>query len=104
MPWPTSPEQRQHGLGLPAADVTAVRRAGYVHDLGRMGVPNSVWEKPEPLTESDRERIRLYPYLTGRTLSRVHGLEVVSARSPRRTASGSTARATREDSAVQRCR
>ena len=33
-------------LGLPGADVTHVRRAGYVHDLGRMGVPNSVWEKP----------------------------------------------------------
>ena len=64
-------------LGLSASDITAVRRAGYVHDLGRMGVPNSVWEKGEPLTESDRERIRLYPYLTGRTLSRVHGLEVV---------------------------
>ena len=42
-----------------------------------MGVPNSVWEKQRPLTESDRERIRLYPYLTGRTLSRVHGLEAV---------------------------
>ena len=27
------------------------------------------------LTESDRERIRLYPYLTGRILSRVAGLE-----------------------------
>jgi HD-GYP domain-containing protein (c-di-GMP phosphodiesterase class II) len=64
-------------LGLPEADVAAVRRAGYVHDLGRMGVPNSVWEKPGPLSESDRERIRLYPYLTGRTLSRVHGLEAV---------------------------
>jgi DNA-binding CsgD family transcriptional regulator len=39
-----------------------------------MGVPNSVWEKAATLTESDRERIRLYPYLTGRILSRVHGL------------------------------
>ena len=46
-----------------------------MHDLGRMGVPNSVWEKPATLTESDRERIRLYPYLTGRILSRVQGLQ-----------------------------
>src|SRR6476469_1772920 len=64
-------------LGLPEADVAHVRRAAHVHDLGRMGVPNSVWEKPGALTESDRERIRLYPYLTGRILSRVHGLEPV---------------------------
>jgi HD-GYP domain-containing protein (c-di-GMP phosphodiesterase class II)/DNA-binding CsgD family transcriptional regulator len=62
-------------IGLPRADVASVRRAGFVHDLGRMGVPNSIWERPGSLTESDRERIRLYPYLTGRILSRVHGLE-----------------------------
>lgn len=62
-------------LGLPRTDVDRVRRAGFVHDVGRMGVPNSVWEKPSRLSESDRERIRLYPYLTGRILSRVRGLE-----------------------------
>lgn len=66
-------------LGLARADIDTVRRAGFVHDLGRMGVPNSVWEKAASLTESDRERIRLYPYLTGRILSRVRGLEVVAA-------------------------
>jgi len=64
-------------LGLPGTDVARVRRAGYVHDLGRMGVPNSVWEKKGSLTESDHERIRLYPYLTGRILNRVNGLEAV---------------------------
>ena len=64
-------------LGLSPTDVDDVRRAGFVHDLGRMGVPNSVWEKATPLGDSDRERIRLYPYLTGRILSRVRGLESV---------------------------
>jgi HD-GYP domain-containing protein (c-di-GMP phosphodiesterase class II)/DNA-binding CsgD family transcriptional regulator len=66
-------------LGLGPADVDVVRRAGFVHDLGRMGVPNTVWEKAGSLTESDRERVRLYPYLTGRILNRVGGLEVVAA-------------------------
>ncbi len=66
-------------LGLAPVDVETVRRAGLVHDLGRMGVPNSVWEKPASLTESDSERIRLYPYLTGRILNRVGGLESVAA-------------------------
>jgi HD-GYP domain-containing protein (c-di-GMP phosphodiesterase class II) len=64
-------------IGLPAKDLAQIRRAGYVHDLGRMGVPNSVWEKPGSLGESDQERIRLYPYLTGRILNRVTGLEPV---------------------------
>jgi HD-GYP domain-containing protein (c-di-GMP phosphodiesterase class II) len=66
-------------IGLPATDVARVRRAGYVHDLGRMGVPNSLWEKSGSLTESDQERIRLYPYLTGRILNRARGLEGVSS-------------------------
>jgi putative nucleotidyltransferase with HDIG domain len=65
-------------LGLSPVEVDVVRRAGLVHDLGRMGVPNSVWEKSGSLTESDWERIRLYPYLTGRILSRVHGLKEVA--------------------------
>ena len=72
-------EDAAQRAGLAAADVTRVRRAAYVHDLGRMGVPNSVWEKPGGLSESDRERIRLYPYYTGRILDRVAGLEVESS-------------------------
>jgi HD-GYP domain-containing protein (c-di-GMP phosphodiesterase class II) len=66
-------------MGLASGDVDVVRRAALVHDLGRMGVPNSVWERSAPLSESDRERIRLYPYLTGRILNRVRGLERVTA-------------------------
>lgn len=66
-------------LGLAAVEIDVVRRAGLVHDLGRMGVPNSVWERSAPLSESDRERLRLYPYLTGRVLNRVQGLESVTA-------------------------
>jgi putative nucleotidyltransferase with HDIG domain len=66
-------------IGLARVDVDVIRRAGLLHDLGRMGVPNSVWEKSAPLSESDRERIRLYPYLTGRILSRVRGLGAVAS-------------------------
>src|SRR6185437_13592793 len=66
-------------VGLSQPDIERVRRAGLVHDLGRMGVPNTVWEKEAPLSESDRERIRLYPYLTGRILNRVAGLAAEAA-------------------------
>lgn len=51
-----------------------LRSAGLVHDLGRMGVSNAVWDKRTPLTESERERVRLHPYYTERILSRVPAL------------------------------
>jgi HD-GYP domain-containing protein (c-di-GMP phosphodiesterase class II) len=47
-----------------------VRRAGLVHDVGRVGVTTSTWQKGSPLTSGDWERIRLHPYHSERVLSR----------------------------------
>jgi HD-GYP domain-containing protein (c-di-GMP phosphodiesterase class II) len=60
--------------GLPGLDVISVRRAGLVHDLGRSAVPNSIWDKPGPLTLTEWERVRLHPYYTERILARVQAL------------------------------
>ena len=46
-----------------------MRRAGLVHDLGRLGVSNAIWDKPGPLTAAELERVRLHPYLTERMLA-----------------------------------
>ena len=62
-------------IGLPDDEVDRVRRAGAVHDLGRLGVSNAIWDKPTPLSSVERERVRLYPYLTQRILGRVTGLD-----------------------------
>lgn len=56
--------------GLPRADALRLRRAGLVHDLGRAGVPNRIWDKRGPLTASEWELVRLHPYYTERALSR----------------------------------
>src|SRR6266566_2211344 len=56
-------------LGLGDQAATTVRRAGLVHDLGRLGVPNAVWDKPGPLGHAETERVRLHPYLTERMLT-----------------------------------
>jgi HD-GYP domain-containing protein (c-di-GMP phosphodiesterase class II) len=60
--------------GLSEEDIVALRRAGLVHDLGRLGVSNAVWDRPGPLTEAEHERVRLHPYLTDRMLARVPAL------------------------------
>jgi HD-GYP domain-containing protein (c-di-GMP phosphodiesterase class II)/DNA-binding CsgD family transcriptional regulator len=57
-------------LGMPTDEVEELRRAGLVHDLGRMGVTNLIWDKAGPLTPADWERVRLHPYLSERMLSR----------------------------------
>jgi response regulator RpfG family c-di-GMP phosphodiesterase/DNA-binding CsgD family transcriptional regulator len=56
--------------GMPLADRVALGRAGLLHDLGRCGVHNGIWDKAGPLTDAEWERVRLHPYLTGRLLSR----------------------------------
>jgi len=57
---------RLAGLGDQAATLT--RRAGLVHDLGRLGVPNTIWDKRGPLSHAEAERVRFHPYLTERML------------------------------------
>ncbi len=56
-------------LGLDEGAVVAARRAGLLHDLGRISVPNGIWDKRGPLTRADWERVRLHPYYSERILS-----------------------------------
>jgi HD-GYP domain-containing protein (c-di-GMP phosphodiesterase class II) len=56
-------------LRLTGAEVDLLRGAGLVHGFGRLGVSNSIWDKPGPLGAGEWERVRLQPYLTERILS-----------------------------------
>jgi len=55
-------------LGLPPEQALQLRRAGFVYGFGRLGVSNSIWDRPGPLSAGEWERVRLYPYLTERML------------------------------------
>ena len=61
-------------MGLGDATASHVRRAGLLHDLGRLGVSNAVWDKTAELSEAELERVRLHPYLTHRMLASSSGL------------------------------
>jgi DNA-binding CsgD family transcriptional regulator len=50
-----------------------------VHDLGRLGVSNAIWDKRGALTASEIERIRLHPYLSDRMLSSCSALAPIAA-------------------------
>ena len=55
-------------------DAQLVRRAGLVHDWGRLGVSNAILDKRGPLGAGDRERLRLQGYITERMLQQSEAL------------------------------
>jgi HD-GYP domain-containing protein (c-di-GMP phosphodiesterase class II) len=66
-------------LGLAGDDVTLVRRAALVHDIGLHGVPATILDKRGPLTGAERERLRAGSYFTERVLSRPPALARIGA-------------------------
>ena len=65
-------------LGLSDDSVTTIRRAALVHDFGTTVVPNSIWDKPGPLTRTEFDRVELHPMLTEQMLRRSPGLAVLN--------------------------
>jgi HD-GYP domain-containing protein (c-di-GMP phosphodiesterase class II) len=66
-------------LDMAADEVRTLRRAGLVHDLGRLGISNSIWDKRAPLGAGEWERVRLHPYLTERMLHQSEALAPLGA-------------------------
>jgi HD-GYP domain-containing protein (c-di-GMP phosphodiesterase class II) len=64
-------------LGLAPDEARLVRRAAFVHDVGRFGVPATVWDKPGPLSASEQERMRLHVYYVERIFQRPEPLRRV---------------------------
>jgi HD-GYP domain-containing protein (c-di-GMP phosphodiesterase class II) len=56
--------------GLSDADATTLGRAALLHDVGRVGIPSGIWDRPGPLSAEQWERVRLHPYLSERVLHR----------------------------------
>jgi HD-GYP domain-containing protein (c-di-GMP phosphodiesterase class II) len=48
-----------------------VYRAGLLHDIGKLGVSNSILDKPGRLTKSERASVERHPFFTWEILSRV---------------------------------
>jgi HD-GYP domain-containing protein (c-di-GMP phosphodiesterase class II) len=66
-------------LGLPGEEIARVRRAGLVHDVGRVAIPVGIWERAGALGADDWERVRLHAYQSGRILSRSPWLREIGA-------------------------
>ncbi|MEO7036188.1 MAG: HD domain-containing phosphohydrolase [Polyangiaceae bacterium] len=56
-------------LGMPAADVRALRWSGHVHDIGELVVPVSTWMRNGPLSTRERDTAHLHAYHGERALA-----------------------------------
>jgi HD-GYP domain-containing protein (c-di-GMP phosphodiesterase class II) len=64
-------------LGLDS-DTSTVRIAGYLHDIGRVGVSSRIWNKSEPLSATERDQAHLHAYHGERVLARIPQLADVA--------------------------
>ena len=60
-----------NAMGLAPDRVDVVRRAALLHDIGMLGVPNTILDKPVPLTSVEWRTIHHHPVLSQEILSRV---------------------------------
>jgi putative nucleotidyltransferase with HDIG domain len=58
-------------MGLSPQDVEQVKYAGLLHDIGKIGVSESILNKPGRLTDEEFEEIRKHPELGARIISDV---------------------------------
>jgi len=58
-----------HAMGMNDAKLVHVRRGALLHDIGKMGIPDSILLKPSPLTEEEWAIIRKHPVYAHEMLS-----------------------------------
>ena len=58
-------------LHFSEVELRDLRRAGLLHDIGKLGVSTLILDKPDRLTERERAEVRVHPAYTQRILERV---------------------------------
>ena len=64
-------------LGLDEGDVSALERGGFLHDVGKVGIPDAVLLKPGPLTPEEYELIKQHTVIGDRLCGELRSLRKV---------------------------
>ena len=59
----------RRAIGMPPADCETLLHAAPMHDIGKVGVPDSILHKPGPLDDGERDRMRLHTSVGAEILS-----------------------------------
>ena len=62
-------------MGLERADLTALRHAAELHDVGIVGIPGNLLAKKRRLSEQETEMVRKHPFLGSKMLEGVPGMD-----------------------------
>jgi len=60
-------------LGADEAEITDLRRAAMLHDIGKLAISNRILDKAAGLTAVERAQVRQHPLVTARILERIPG-------------------------------
>jgi diguanylate cyclase (GGDEF)-like protein len=58
-------------LGLPPDRISTIRASGLLHDIGKLAIPDSVLNKPGPLTPEEWEPVKAHPQIGVEILTHV---------------------------------
>ncbi len=64
-------------LRLPPAEIETIWVAALLHDLGKIGIPDSILQKPGPLTKTEWRSMRQHPVLSHAALAEIGGFSGV---------------------------
>ena len=64
-------------LGRPAEDLSALDRGGYLHDIGKIGIPDAVLLKPSALTPAEFELMKQHTVIGDRLCGELRSLRLV---------------------------
>ena len=64
--------------GATEREIEGLRRSAMLHEFGMTAIPNSILDKPGPLTRAELDRVALHPLLTERMLGRSPALAALN--------------------------
>lgn len=67
--------QLAHAVGIKAENLVHVRRGAFLHDIGKMGIPDEILLKPGPLTDEEWAIMRQHPVMAYQMLSKIAYLQ-----------------------------